>query len=127
MKPLSFDLNKYLSKSHVKQMAGYSPKVLLAPIVSFLILMSGAPAWAQGIDSDSPYDVTADSVDYEQDRDLYVARGNVRVVHPDKTVTADWMSINNTTRRGIAIGNVVVVDASDTLFADSVEFNIDSF
>ncbi len=127
MKPLSFDLNKYLSKSHMKQMAGYSLKVLVGPIVSFLILMSGAPAWAQGIDSDSPYDVTADSVDYEQERDLYVARGNVRVVHPDKTVTADWMSINNTTRRGIAIGNVVVIDASDTLFADSVEFNIDSF
>ncbi len=100
---------------------------VLAGLVLTGVLAASAPAAAQHVDTDEPFDLTADSVEYDRKRDLYVARGNVRITHPNRSLTADWMTFNNTTRRGVAVGNVVVVDGGDTLFADSVQFDVDTF
>jgi lipopolysaccharide assembly outer membrane protein LptD (OstA) len=74
-----------------------------------------------------PYDITADSVEYDKERDLYVAKGNVRIQQPGRTLTADWMTFSNKTRQAVASGNVVMVEGGDTLRASFVEFHLDSF
>lgn len=74
----------------------------------------------------NPFDVTADSVEFETDRDVYVARGNVVIRQPDRTLTADWVAFSNTTRQGVATGNVVVVEGGDTLYADVLHFQVDT-
>jgi lipopolysaccharide assembly outer membrane protein LptD (OstA) len=73
-----------------------------------------------------PFDLTADTVEYDKARDLYTARGNVHISQPGRTLTADWVTLNNTTRLGVASGNVVVVEGQDTLTTDFLQFNIDT-
>ena len=73
---------------------------------------------------DAPIEVTADNLEYERARDVYVARGNVRLRQEGKTLTADWMSFSRRGGRGVARGNVVFSSGTDTLFSNFVEFNI---
>jgi len=75
----------------------------------------------------APLSITADQVEFEQRLNVYVARGNVRIEQEDgATLTADWVAFSNATRHGLASGNVVVVDEDDTLYADFLQFNVDS-
>lgn len=91
-------------------------------------LMAAAAA-AQLPDSslaEQPYELTADSVEYENARRIYVARGNVRIVSGDTELTADWMAFSDTRNRGVATGNVVYRAAGDVLVAEFIEFNIET-
>ncbi len=64
-------------------------------------------------------DVTADEVEYQADRDIYVGRGHVVITQQGKTLTADHVLFSNKTRQGVATGNVVVKDGNDELRARS--------
>jgi len=75
---------------------------------------------------DKPFELTADSVEYEQRRSLYVARGNVRITSKGSELTADWMVFNDKVGRGAATGNVVFKTSDDVLRARFIEFNIDT-
>jgi lipopolysaccharide assembly outer membrane protein LptD (OstA) len=95
--------------------------------------LASAPARGQdvldpgeGPGGGQPFDVTADSVEFETQRSLYIARGNVRIRQPERTLTADWVAFSNETRQGVATGNVVVVSGGDTLYADVLHFEIDT-
>lgn len=99
--------------------------------VGLLLLAIGLPAAAAVIgDSDrkteTPFDITADSVEYESERNLYVARGNVVITQPGRSLTADWVAISSETRQGIATGNVVLTEAEDILYAEALSFEIDT-
>jgi len=76
--------------------------------------------------SDAPLEITADTIVYEGERELYVAEGNVRVVQEQRSIEADWVVFSSRTRRGIAAGDVVVVDGEEVLEARFIDFNIDS-
>jgi lipopolysaccharide assembly outer membrane protein LptD (OstA) len=73
---------------------------------------------------DAPFEVTADILEYERARDVYVARGNVRLVQKGKTLSADWISFSRRGGRGVASGNVVFSNGADTIFSSFVEFNL---
>ncbi|TDJ14746.1 MAG: hypothetical protein E2O66_02480, partial [Deltaproteobacteria bacterium] len=49
------------------------------------------PAFKSGV----PVELEADSLEYESGRDLYVARGNVRIQQGDNVLTADWAAFSN--------------------------------
>jgi lipopolysaccharide assembly outer membrane protein LptD (OstA) len=85
-------------------------------------LLAGA---ASAQPSEPPFEVTADEVEYQADRDIYVARGHVVIHQQGKTLTADHVIFSNKTRQGVANGNVVVKDGGDTLSAPFLQFNID--
>jgi lipopolysaccharide assembly outer membrane protein LptD (OstA) len=71
------------------------------------------------------WDITADSISYERGRDVYTARGHVRIVQPGRSLSADWVAFSNTTRRGVASGNVVIEDQGQKLDADVIHFQLD--
>lgn len=71
------------------------------------------------------WDITADSISYERERDVYTARGNVRIVQPGRSLRADWVAFSNTTRRGVATGNVEIEDQGQKLEADVIHFGLD--
>lgn len=122
-----------------KRMAKHGParwtvRVWTLVIVAGLAtaLLAGARASAEVVafhkgDTKQPYDITADSVEYDKERDLYVAKGNVRVTQTGRTLTADWVTFSNQTRQAVASGNVVMVEGGDTLRASFVQFRLDSF
>jgi len=93
-------------------------------------LLLGAPrvAFAQAAPPEPQqraWDITADSISYERERDVYTARGNVRIVQPGRSLSADWLAFSNTTRRGVATGHVVIEDAGQKLEADVIHFELD--
>lgn len=86
----------------------------------------GATAHAESRDFQAPFEVVGDEVEYLNERDIYVARGNVKIEQEGRTLTARSVIFSNTTRQGIASGDVVVVEGSDTLHADLLHFDVDS-
>lgn len=75
---------------------------------------------------EAPFDIRADSIEYERGRSLYVARGNVRITQPGRSLAADWVAFNNETRQGVAAGNVVLRQGGDTLRAETIHFEVDT-
>lgn len=73
-----------------------------------------------------PVRISADSLEYDQPRDLYVARGRVRITQEGRELKADWMAFSNQTRRGVASGGVVFTDGVDTIYAEFIEFDVDT-
>jgi lipopolysaccharide assembly outer membrane protein LptD (OstA) len=86
---------------------------------------SGASAQQGAEPASRAWDITADSISYERERDVYTARGNVRIVQPGRTLAADWLAFSNTTRRGVATGHVVIEDNGQKLDADVIHFQLD--
>ncbi len=73
-----------------------------------------------------PVDLSADEIEYDRGKGLYVADGNVVVHQGNRTLVADWLAYNNLTRRGVASGEVVITEGQDQLRSNFVEFNIDT-
>lgn len=105
-------------------------RALLA-IVLFALALGPTPAPAQDATPGEvvgPFRITADSVEYDRARALYVAEGDVVITDAEgRRLTADWVSFSNRTRKGVASGDVVVVDGGDTLRADFLQFDVDDF
>jgi len=74
-----------------------------------------------------PFELTADAIEVDLDRELYVARGNVRIVQEERTLRADWAAFNRRTGAGVASGDVELVERGEVLRAQFVEFDIDDF
>jgi lipopolysaccharide assembly outer membrane protein LptD (OstA) len=73
---------------------------------------------------EEPFELTADELEYDHLRALYIARGNVRIEQEGRTLRAEWIAFNETTGTAIASGGVEFVDGGDVLRADFAEFNI---
>jgi len=85
-----------------------------------------AAARAQTLDvgnMEGPFQVVGDEVEYQADRDAYVARGNVVITQEGRRLTADRVLFSNKTGIGIASGKVVMTEGEDTLTSDLVQFN----
>lgn len=53
------------------------------------------------------FDLSAASITYEREGDLYVARGEVQIAQEGRVLTADWIAFSSETLRGLAVGNVI--------------------
>jgi len=127
---------------------GRTAALRAASLANALWLLA-APVSALAQDTKQPFDVTADEVEYQADRDVYIARGNVKVVQQGRTLTADRVIFNQKTNEGVAIGHVVVIQGEagaavpkparpghaapvavgvegDKLESDFLQFNVDS-
>ena len=89
------------------------------------IACAQAPA-ARGAADSLPIELSAESLEYERGRDLFIARGSVVVRRGDRRLTADWVAFSPTTGRGVASGDVALSDGRDTLLTRFVEFDVDS-
>lgn len=70
-----------------------------------------------------PFELSADALEYDARRNLYVASGNVVIVQGEKTLKADWIAFSRDTGAGVASGSVELTEGGDTLRAHFVEFN----
>jgi lipopolysaccharide assembly outer membrane protein LptD (OstA) len=90
-----------------------------------LLLLWAAPGAPRAEDLEAPFQVDADEVEYQADRDLYVARGNVVIQQQGRVLRADRVYFSQKTRQGVASGDVVIEDGDDVLRAPFLQFNID--
>ncbi len=100
---------------------GITGGVLLSSSVA-----SSARAAAERARLENPFEITADRIDYDGDRDLYVATGNVRVVQPERSLRAHWVAFSAVTRIGVAEGDVELLDAGTRLAAEFMVFDVDT-
>lgn len=75
---------------------------------------------------EEPFELTADSLHYDIERELYIGRGNVVIHQSGRTLKADWVAFNRKTGAGIASGAVQLEDQGDIVTADFVEFQIET-
>jgi LPS-assembly protein len=73
-----------------------------------------------------PVEITADALDYDASRDLYLASGNVVLKHGPKTLRADWMAFNRRSGVGLAKGHVELRQAEEVIRAESVNFDVNT-
>ena len=98
----------------------------LAALICCVLVAHEARAQFNADFGDAPFEISADAIDYERERDVYVARGNVQLVQGKQTLTADWVSFSRTGGRGVASGRVVFSDGNETVYANFVEFNLET-
>jgi lipopolysaccharide assembly outer membrane protein LptD (OstA) len=80
---------------------------------------------ARGAEIASSLELTAESLEYERERDLFVANGSVVVQRGERRLTADWVAFSPSTGRGVASGDVIVSDGQNRLHTRFVEFDVE--
>ncbi len=75
---------------------------------------------------DEAFEITADRIDYEQKRNLYVAQDHVRLAQSNRSLKARWVAFSTETRIGVAEGDVELLDGTDVLRADFMVFDVDT-
>jgi hypothetical protein len=99
----------------------------MSRIVSGLALGLSLGVWAPAVmASDSPVNLVADEVGYDQDLGIYVARGHVEMQQDDRVVMADVVTYNERSKTISASGNVaMLMPSGDTLFGNYVDVSDD--
>jgi len=97
--------------------------IAIAVLVGCFATLAGADDRAR---LDEPFEITADRIDYEQKRNLYVAQAHVRLAQSDRSLKARWVAFSTATRIGVAEGDVELLDGTDVLHADFMVFDVDT-
>ncbi len=93
------------------------------------ILVGGVVRAAQADDRarmTEPFEITADRITYEAERELYVAERNVHVLQQGRSLTARWVAFSKKTGVAVAEGDVELIDGSDQLNASFMVFDVES-
>jgi hypothetical protein len=103
---------------------------LVYGFVASLLLSVGGPAGAQAPDFDlgtAPFTIEAERIAYEEEREIYEAEGDVRVVQTGgRSLTADWLTFSARTRIGVAVGNVELRDGEDVVRGDFLTVDLET-
>ncbi|MCX7965013.1 MAG: LPS assembly protein LptD [Syntrophorhabdaceae bacterium] len=73
---------------------------------------------------DRPVEISARSLEYNKEKGLYTAKGNVELAEGERILKADFIVYNEQTGDIEAQGNVVFQEDGDTLQCDSLKINI---
>lgn len=76
--------------------------------------------------TNDPITINADTLEYDRDKDIYNAKGNVEITQGKVKVTADEVTVDNKTGDVFASGNVVILDGEDTLSCESLKLNMNT-
>ncbi len=103
---------------------------LILWLAAAVVPMAGAPATASAESgrtpdaSSEPWHIAADSIQYNQQLDLYEAYGNVSITRQGRTLTADKVRFNQKSQDAVAEGNVRMTSDQDTLSASRLDMNL---
>ena len=73
----------------------------------------------------NPANIEADSMDYDNVRDVYHAQGKVNIIYSGATLYADDMELDNKNNIATAQGSASLKIGEDTLQGDKIVFNIE--
>jgi LPS-assembly protein len=76
--------------------------------------------------NDNPVNVEADSMDYDNVRDVYHAQGKVNIIYSGTALYADDMELDNKNNVATAQGSASLKMGEDTLQGDKIVFNIEN-
>jgi len=73
-----------------------------------------------------PFEITADEINYDNERKLYVADRHVRVLQGDRSLRAKWVAFSTETGIGVAQGEVELIEDDTTLHAEFMIFDVET-
>ncbi len=73
-----------------------------------------------------PVEIVARQLEYDREKDTYIAKGNVEVHEGARHLTADSVLFNDATKDAYAEGNVVFQDEEDVIYADKISLNFET-
>jgi len=88
-------------------------------------LVAGVGVAAE-IDREEPVQITADHLEYQAARELFLGQGHVRIVRGDRSIEADWVAVARGSLRGVASGNVIYRDGGEELHSAFLQFDVES-
>ncbi|WP_207678550.1 LPS-assembly protein LptD [Desulfonema magnum] len=77
-------------------------------------------------DPNTPWHISADEVEYDQEADQYVAKGNVSITKDDKTLNADIIRFDYKAMNISAKGHVVMTAGEDILTGTGIEMDLNT-
>jgi lipopolysaccharide assembly outer membrane protein LptD (OstA) len=120
-----------------RQVPSLLPSFVLVLLVFAAVALPSGPSAASGPDGRAladdllangpPVEISADAIEVDNRRKLFVGQGDVVVRQGDRSLRADWLAFNQRTGRGVASGNVVIESGPDTLTSRFVEFDLYRF
>jgi LPS-assembly protein len=95
-------------------------------LATLLALPFNSPSLAQGIEEEKPVTLVADELEYDDENQLIIARGNVEVIQGDQILMADEITVFQAENRVRADGNIVLVSPDgQVLFGETAELTND--
>lgn len=73
-----------------------------------------------------PLTISAESLERDEETNLYIAEGDVDLRYRNVRLQADRVELNEETGDMVAFGNVIYEEGTDVLRAERIEFNINS-
>ncbi len=103
-------------------------KVILILLTGMLAATVYAPQLLLAADDEPniPWQVSADSLEYLDGKNAYVAEGNVILQKGNRKITADKISFDSRYKSAWAEGNVIIEEGKNTLEAERIEIDLDS-
>lgn len=87
-----------------------------------VIESKGLPGEAQGV----PVEINADQIEYDQERDVYHAKGSVDVIRGAVHLNSDEATLQKLTGRLTALGHVHLRDDQTDIWAEQLELNLNT-
>ncbi|MDC0833443.1 DUF3769 domain-containing protein [Geitlerinema sp. CS-897] len=75
------------------------------------------------LELETPIEVTADYQEFDDDRQIFTATGNVVMRYRDAVIDADWLQVNLLTRMARAEGNVALTQPGQVLRGELFRYN----
>ncbi|MGC9503081.1 DUF3769 domain-containing protein [Baaleninema sp.] len=75
------------------------------------------------LELETPIEVTADYQEFDDDRQIFTARGNVVMRYRNTVIDADWLQVNLLTRMARAEGNVALTQPGQVLRGELFRYN----
>lgn len=77
-------------------------------------------------DPETPWQIEANEIFYDDTSSLYIAKGNVTITKQDKTLSADYISFDHKTMKAYAQGNVIMTAGEDTITGSSIDIDLET-
>lgn len=104
-----------------------SRAITIAAILWILVGGIARPAFAEvRARMSEPFEITADRISYEAERDLYIAEKNVHILQQNRTLTARWVAFSKKTGIAVAEGDVELIEGPDRLSAAFMVFDVET-
>ncbi len=97
--------------------------LLLLLVIVFVLCPQSSAARAKN--SESPVNIDADVMDYDNESDVYHAQGSVVVTYDGGVLTADEVEYDKKNNVATAYNNALLKMGADTLAGDKIVFNVE--
>ncbi|MDP3284434.1 MAG: LPS assembly protein LptD, partial [Desulfobacterales bacterium] len=97
----------------------------LSIIPSDVFALSGTDRF-KNVDSDEPWNISADEINHDRNTNIYTASGNVVITKKDTKLAADFVRFDHNSFKAFAQGNVVMNAGEDILSGASLDVDLKS-